>query len=131
MQRSITITRTVVLVAGIVQLILGLLFWGDIAKSLVPLHETIGSILVLALWTLAILCARLGAPVGLVILTVVWGLVVPVLGVTQEGLLRGSLHPIIQVIHLLLGIGAMGLASILAARVLPRQPGYAHDPANS
>jgi hypothetical protein len=131
MRRFITIARTIVIVAGIVQLVLGILLWGDLAKNLVPLHETVGSILVLALWTIAMLSARLGAPLGLVILTIVWGLVVPVIGVTQQGLLPGSPHPIIQVVHLLLGIGAMGLASILAARVPPREAGYAHDPANS
>lgn len=127
MTRSITTTRTVVLIAGVVQLILGLLFWADIGKSLVPLHITIGSILVLALWTLAVLCARAGAPIGLVILTVVWGLVLPFVGLGQKEVLVGSSHWIIQVVHVLLGLGALGLASILAARVLPRRTAPAWD----
>lgn len=133
MHRSLSIARTVVLAAGVVQLVLGALFWAHVGKNLVPLHETIGSVLVIALWVVAILSARLGAPLGLVVLTIVWGLVVPFVGLAQEGWLRGSTHWIIQAIHLLLGLGTMGLASIVAARTRPRAatPAWdAHDTAN-
>lgn len=121
MNRPIVISRTVVIVAGVVQLILGLLFWAGIGKGLVPVHAAIGIILVLSLLILTFLCARAGAPIGLVILTVIWSLVVPVVGLVQKQVLVGSAHWIVQVVHLLLGVGTMGLASILAARVLPRE----------
>jgi hypothetical protein len=121
MNRPIVISRTVVIVAGVVQLILGLLFWAGIGKGLVPVHAAIGIILVLSLLMLTFLCARAGAPIGLVILTVIWSLVVPVVGLVQKQVLVGSAHWIVQVVHLLLGVGTMGLASILAARVLPRE----------
>jgi hypothetical protein len=121
MNRSIVITRTVVIAAGVVQLVLGLLFWADIGKGLVPVHAAVGIILVLSLLALTFLCARAGAPIGLVVLTVVWSLAVPAIGLSQKQILVGSAHWIIQVVHLLLGLGAMGLASIIAARVLPRE----------
>ncbi|HEX5115338.1 MAG TPA: hypothetical protein VFW65_09095 [Pseudonocardiaceae bacterium] len=114
MNRPIVISRTAVLVAGALQLILGALFWSGIALNLVPVHATIGTILVLALWTLAYFAARAGAPKGLVILTVVWGLVLPVFGTLQGGILHGPLHWIIQVVHLLLGLAALALSKILA-----------------
>lgn len=114
MNRSILITRTTVLVAGVIQLILGALFWSGIGQNLVPVHATVGAILVLTLWTEAYFAARAGAPRGLVAITVVWGLIVPVFGIMQTGILSGSLHWIVQVIHLLLGLTAMALASILA-----------------
>jgi hypothetical protein len=114
MNRPIVIARTVVLVAGVLQLILGSLFWSGIATNLIPVHAAIGTILVLALWTLAYFAARAGAPRGLVVFTVVWGLILPVFGSLQTGILPGSLHWIIQVVHLLLGLSAMALSKILA-----------------
>jgi hypothetical protein len=53
------------------------------------------------------------------VVTIVWALVVLAVGLSQKGLLTGSLHWIVQVIHLLLGIASIGLASVLAAKVLP------------
>jgi hypothetical protein len=119
---SIAIARTVVIVAGLVQLVLGSLFWAGIGKGLIPVHVAIGTVFVLSLWALAFLAWRAGASTGLVILVAVWGLVLPVVGVGQENVLAGSAHWIIQVVHLLLGVAAMGLASMLAARVPTRQP---------
>jgi hypothetical protein len=132
MNRSITIARTIVIVAGLVQIVLGLLFWSGIGKGLVPVHATIGFILVLSLLTLTFLAARAGAPTGLVALVAVWAVVVPVFGIAQTHLVVGSGHWIIQAIHLLLGGAAMGLASVLGSRVQPHQAkaGWdTHEPA--
>jgi hypothetical protein len=120
--RSIAIARTVVIVAGLVQLVLGSLFWAGIGTGLIPVHVTIGIVFVLSLWTLAYLAWRAGASIGLVILVVVWGLVLPGVGIGQENVLLGSSHWIVQVVHLLLGVAAMGLASMLASRVPTSQP---------
>lgn len=120
MTKPVAITRAIVIVAGVVQLILGSLFWAGIGKNLIPVHMTIGIILVLSLWTCAFFAARAGAPRGLVALSVVWGLIVPAVGATQTSILPGSMHWIIQVIHVLLGLTAMGLASALGSRIGPR-----------
>jgi hypothetical protein len=82
----------------------------------------LGLVLVLALWVLAGLAARAGVPLGLVALAVAWGLIVPALGLTQDQLLPGSAHWVIQVLHLLVGLGAIGQAEGLAARIRARQP---------
>lgn len=121
MNRPIIIARTTVLVAGIIQLVLGALFWSGIGRNLIPVHATIGTILVLALWTVAYFAARMGAPKGLVALTVVWGLIVPVFGTLQTGILPGSPHWIIQVVHLLLGLAALALSRIVSDAALHRQ----------
>jgi hypothetical protein len=121
MNKPITIARTIVIVAGLVQIVLGMLFWSGIGKGLVPVHATIGFVLVLSLLTLTFLAARAGAPIGLVVLVGIWAVVVPVFGITQTRILPGSNHWITQAIHLLLGVAAMGLASVLASRVLPRR----------
>jgi hypothetical protein len=107
-------------VLGVVQLVLGVLFWTGNALGLVDLHQLIGILLVLALWTQAALAHRAGVPGGLVAGAAVYGLIVPIVGLTQRELLPGSAHWVIQVIHLLLGIGLIGLAENLATRAKAR-----------
>lgn len=117
--RNISIAKNIVHVGGVVQLILGTLFWADTAKALIPVHIVVGSIVTVSLLTLAILALRANVPTPLGVVGIVWALVLPVFGGFQTILLHGSLHWIIQVIHLLLGVGAMVLAGIIAGRVLP------------
>ena len=65
-----------------------------------------------------------GCPGGLnlafVGLAIVWGFLVPALGMTQDQLLVGDAHWVVQLLHLLVGMGAMGLAEGLAAGI--KQP---------
>jgi hypothetical protein len=117
MTTASTVVRILVRACAVVLLVLGLLFWTGNAHSLVPLHQFTGFVLVLALWTQAGLAARAGVSVGLVALAAAWGLVVPILGMTQTELLPGGAHWLIQVLHLLVGLVAIGLAEALATRV--------------
>ncbi len=112
-----TITRMFIRIAGAIMIILGLLFWTDNAEFLIPLHMTIGLVLVLALWTLSIIAALSGVNPGLIALVVVWSLGMPALGLTQQRLLPGSAHWLIQTLHLLVGIGALALGEQLARRI--------------
>jgi hypothetical protein len=100
--------------AGLIQLGLGLTFWSGNALNLIPIHMLVGSILVLAFWVLALLAGRMGVNRVAVAVAIVWGLIVPVLGITQMQLLPGELHWIIEVIHLLVGLIAIGLSERLA-----------------
>ena len=120
MRRATTTAQMLVRATGVVQLLLGGLFWTGNALDLVPLHQTIGFLLVFGLWTLAALAARAGVRPPLVALAAVWGLIVPVLGLTQTRLLVGSAHWLIEVLHLLVGLGAIGQAEALAARIKER-----------
>ncbi len=113
-----TIARMFIRIAGAIMIILGLLFWTDNAEFLIPLHMTIGLVLVLALWTLSIIAALSGVNPGLIALVVVWSLVMPALGLTQQRLLPGSAHWLIQTLHLLVGIGALALGEQLARRIM-------------
>jgi len=120
MRRATTTAQMLVRVTFVVQLVLGGLLWTGNALDLVPLHQTIGFLLVFGLWTLAALAARAGVRPPLVALAAVWGLIVPILGLTQTRLLVGSAHWLIEVLHLLVGLGAIGQAEALAARVKER-----------
>jgi hypothetical protein len=118
--RTITALQMAIRAVGVVEIVLGLLFWTGNAHGLVDLHQLLGILLVLGLWTVAALAHRAGVPAGLVAAAALWGLVVPIVGLTQRELLPGSAHWVIQVIHLLLGIGLLGLAESLATRAKAR-----------
>lgn len=104
-------------VAGLVLIVLGVLFWVGQAHPLIPAHMLLGLILVVALWVLGTLAARAGVGMGFVLFTAAWGIVVLVLGVAQTHILHGSWHWTIEVLHLLVGLAAMGLAEGLGKRI--------------
>ncbi|HET7518182.1 MAG TPA: hypothetical protein VFN05_10885 [Actinomycetes bacterium] len=120
MRSTITGVQLFVRVAGVIQILLGLAFWTGNALGLVDLHQLLGILLVLALWTQAALAHRAGVPGGMVAGAAALGLLVVIVGLTQQNLLPGSAHWVIQVIHLLLGIGLLGLAENLATRAKAR-----------
>jgi hypothetical protein len=120
MRSTITALQMAIRVVGVVQIILGLAFWTGNLLGLVDLHQLLGILLVLGVWTQAALAARAGVPAGMVAGAVVLGLIVPIVGLTQRELLPGSAHWVIQVVHLLLGLGLLGMADSLAARAKAR-----------
>src|SRR5947209_4525179 len=121
MQIATTVAHMLVRVIGVIVIILGVLFWTGNALTLIPLHMLLGFVLVLSLWVLAVLAARAGVQPGFVALAIVWGLIVLILGLTQTQLLPGAAHWVIQVLHLLVGLGAIGQAEGLAARIKSRR----------
>jgi hypothetical protein len=114
--------QILVRVTFLVQVVLGVGFWTGHLLTLVPLHIASGVLLILGLWVLAALAARNGVAVGLVVLAAVWGLVVIVFGLTHDSLVSGSWHWTIQVLHLLLGLGAVGQAEGLVVRIKRAPP---------
>lgn len=120
MKATATALQMLVRLIGSILIILGVLFWTGNADSLIPVHMLLGITLVLLLWALAILGAIAGVQRGVVALALMWGLVVPVLGLTQTQLLPGPSHWIIQVLHLLIGLSAISLAETLARRIKGR-----------
>jgi hypothetical protein len=118
--RTITGIQMGIRVLGVIQLVLGVLFWTGNALGLVDLHQLIGILLVLALWTQAALAHRAGVPGGLVAGAVILGLIVPIVGLTQREIFPGSAHWVIQVVHLLLGLGLLAMAENLATRAKAR-----------
>jgi hypothetical protein len=107
----------VIRITGIILIVLGILFWTGRAYGLVNTHMAIGLLLVLALWAQAILAALARTRTGLVITAFVWGLVVVILGMTQQRLLIGEWHWIIRVLHLLIGMGAIRLGEVLVQAI--------------
>lgn len=114
---SIGFFNWIIRITGLIQVILGVLFWLIENDALIPVHILMGSVLVLSLWMLAFLAARAGVGRRWILLAYAWGLIVVVLGLVQTQILPGPAHWLIQVLHLLVGLGAIGQGEGLAARV--------------
>jgi len=100
----------------LVEVILGILFWLGKATGLTQVHVALGFVLVLCMLALAGGAIARRAPVGLVALEIVWALVLPVVGFWQLNVATSGAHVAVQVVHLLLGLGAAGVSERLATR---------------
>lgn len=118
MRLTTTIARWTVRVTGWVQIILGLTFWSGHALTLVPLHQAIGTLLVVALLVVAVIAIATRARPGLGVVAIAWAILVPALGMVQMRLLPGSAHWVIRLLHLLVGAAAIGISERLAGAVL-------------
>jgi hypothetical protein len=117
MNRAITVAHMTLRGSGLLLILLGLAIWTGQADGIIPVHELLGFVLVLSLWTLAYFGARAGVPKGLVAAAVAWGLIAPILGLTQANLLDNSWHWVIQVAHLLVGLASIGTGEGIAQRM--------------
>jgi hypothetical protein len=108
--------RMTVRVVGLVILVLGFVVWTGSADGLVPVHMLLGIVLVLALWAVAGLALQTGARPTLPAVAIAWGVLMAAFGLTQAQILPGdSLHAVVQVAHLVVGLGAVGLGEALGA----------------
>jgi hypothetical protein len=115
--RMIRIAQMFVRAAGLTLLVLGIMIWTGHGDSLIRTHALLGVFFILSLWIVAVigLASRIGyvLPARLII----WGIVIGWFGMSQHELLKGNLHWIIQVLHVAVGLIAIGLAEVVAARV--------------
>jgi hypothetical protein len=111
--------------AALLTLILGILFWVDVIPGAdsfknpwTSLHMTLGIIVTICLAILGILMITTkGGNVGLGVGAIVLSILVIALGVSQTSLLIApSVHWIVQVLHLLFGLAAIGLGEAIAGR---------------
>lgn len=113
----VRITVNVLRIAALLALILGLIFWTTPTRgNLVPIHMLLGIIVTLTLLILGGVIMTVKGGLGIGIAAIVLAIIVPVIGLTQTQLLGGSLHWIIQVIHLLIGLAAIGMGEMIAGR---------------
>lgn len=124
MKYTVLIARSLISLFGITLLVLGILFWTGRALSLLSLHMAIGGLFVACMWVLAVIGFLVPGSRAFALVVLIWSLIVPALGVTQLRLLPGADHWVIQAVHLLVGVIAMGLAHTLARR-LRRRPAEA------
>ena len=128
MRATANISIWIVRVAGTLQLVLGALFWTGHAYTFVPLHIVSGILIVLTLWTVAVLALVIRTNRGLASFALFWGLALPAFGMRQATMLIGPTHWIVRVIHLLMGLVAMGVAATLGQTILAAVPGRIAEP---
>jgi hypothetical protein len=117
MQAVLTIAQWLVRITGVLQLIMGLLIWFENQFGLIQSHMLIGLVLVIALIVLAAVAARAGVPTGMAVSVAILAVIVLVFGMTQASILPGSLHWIVQILHLLLGMAAVGMGEAIGGRL--------------
>ena len=120
--RTLTIAQMTLRLGFLIELVLGILFWTNVinpdTSALVPVHMLIGIIVVLSLWTIGLAQGFMkgSSDFGLALLTFIVGLAVIIVGLFQrQWLTADSQHWIIEVIHLLLGLAAIGVGEMVAA----------------
>lgn len=121
MKSIVLIARLLISLFGIALVVLGILFWTGHALSLLQLHMMLGGLFVLSLWILVVVGLLVRGTRAFAVVVFIWSLIVPALGVAQVSLMPGSDHWVIQALHLLVGLIAMGLGHGLARR-LGRRP---------
>jgi hypothetical protein len=118
MKTTAGISLWTVRIAGIVQLVSGVLFWTGHGYALLPVHIVSGSVIVLTLWTVSALALMAPVRRGLALFGLAWGIALPAFGLVQAGLMVGHLHWIVRVVHLLMGLAAMAIAGTLGQAIL-------------
>ena len=118
MTSFITPLRWIVRLIGFAALVLGIVLWTGNGYAYLKLHMWLGFIVTFALLLLVVisLLSRVGPLLPL--LALIWAVFLPVLGIAQLRIVLGPNHLIIQAVHLVLGLGAIGLAETLGARSL-------------
>jgi hypothetical protein len=108
--------------AVLINLVLGILFWintidPDANPAVKWLHIILGIAAVISLFTIGILQGVRGGSFGLALATFVVGFLLTFVGLFQTNWLTASnQHWIIQIIHLLLGLSAIGLGEMIVGR---------------
>ncbi|HEV2238016.1 MAG TPA: hypothetical protein VGR57_15250 [Ktedonobacterales bacterium] len=110
--------------AFLLALLLGLGFWTNLiapSGAVVIIHMLLGLTLVGAVWYLGLAQAQRGGSLGLTLGTFFAGLIVAIFGLAQTAL-KGTLNvALVDIIHLLLALFAIGLGEMSARRIKAAQ----------
>jgi hypothetical protein len=119
------VSAMVLRVAAVFALILGILFWinvipgsDNLSNPVTSVHMTLGIIVTICLVILGVLMINTkGGNVGLGVGAIILAILVIALGLTQTRLLvADSVHWIVQVVHLLFGLAAIGVGEMINGR---------------
>jgi hypothetical protein len=111
------ITRLLQIIAsvcGVIAITLGIGTYTH--ADLITIHMLFGLLVALALLVLAILAASTRGLRRLGIIGIVFALVVPIFGVTQQMIWVGSWHWLVEAAHLFVGVGAIMVTGTITAR---------------
>lgn len=104
-----------------VELTLGMVIWFVHVNS-VTLHIVLGLAITLILLVFSVLALMTSGMRRLGVIGILYTCILPGLGLTQYTLLVGNLHWLVQVFHLLIGVGSVGLIHIIGGRYQHLKP---------
>ena len=108
--------RWIVRLVFLLSLALGIALWTGRGYAYLRLHMWLGFIVTFALLALVIVSLLSRIKPVLPLIALLWAVALPALGIAQLHLMPGPNHWLIQTVHLILGIGAVGLSEVLAKR---------------
>jgi len=116
MTSLVTVLRWVARLDGLAALILGILLWTGPAGSLNS-HIGTGFIMTITLLLLGLLGFFARIKPVMPIVAIAWAILLPYIGFAQRHILLNANHVVIQLIHLLIGVCAIGVAEAVAAQI--------------
>lgn len=116
MRGIVAALRWVARLDGIAALILGIVLWTG-SPGLLKIHILTGFIMSITMLLIGLVGFFARVKPALPIVAIAWALLLPYVGFVQLRLFSGASHVIIQVIHLLIGVCAIGIAEALAAKI--------------
>jgi hypothetical protein len=102
---------------GACELTLGLVIW-FVGVSSVSLHILLGSVMTLILLIVGAIALPVKESRSLVVVGILYAFILSGFGMVQTGLLIGPLHWLVQVLHLLIGVGSIAVVHLIGARYL-------------
>ncbi len=116
------VTRLIQIIAGICGVVALTLGMGTYTHAdFTSIHMLFGLLVALALLVLAIMAAFTSGLRRLGIIGIIYALIVPIFGVTQQMIWVGDWHWLIEAAHLLVGGGALALTGTISARFMRRR----------
>lgn len=120
MNLSIVLLRWVIRLAGLAGLVLGIVIWSGSGYRYLQSHIWLGFIVTFSLLLLVLFALLSRVRPALPLLGLAWAVLLPVIGIAQLRIVLGPNHWTVRVLHLILGIGAIGFGEVLAKRALLR-----------
>ena len=117
MRVAALVIQNAVRLLGLILLVLGFRFWTGHSLRFIPVHRNIGEVVIGLLWILAGIGLRKGVPPGLVLGGMFYGVIVLAFAFRMGTFLPGEGHEAIRVVHLLLGLGAIGMVEMIGGRI--------------
>lgn len=111
-----TALRWVARLDGIGALILGIVLWTG-SLGFLKIHILTGFIMSVTMLLIGLLGLFARVKPTLPIIAIAWAPLLPYVGFAQLKLFPGAIHVVVEVIHLLIGICAIGIAEALAAKI--------------
>ncbi len=95
---------------------LGLALWSGHGYGYLRWHMWLGFIVTFALLLLVIVSFLSRVNPALPFVAIIWAVALPAIGIAQLRIMTGNNHWAIQTVHLILGLGAIGLGEALSKR---------------